>query len=84
MLSGYRRHNAYIGAFSTPILRFPLLDLVADILDGEPFTDIGKPEPLKYIAANTRSRRIDLGQRLVYQVDDNCIVFLQARYHYEY
>jgi toxin YoeB len=60
-----------------------ILDLVADILDGDPFTGIGKPEPLKYITANTWSRRIDLEHRLVYQVDDNRIVFLQARYHYE-
>jgi toxin YoeB len=60
-----------------------ILDLVADVLDGDPFTGLGKPEPLKYIAANTWSRRIDLEHRLVYQVDDNRIVFLQARYHYE-
>ncbi len=60
-----------------------ILDLVADILDGDPFMGIGKPEPLKYIAANTWSRRIDLEHRLVYQVVDSRIVFLQARYHYE-
>ncbi len=60
-----------------------ILDLVADILDGDPFTGIGKPEPLKYIAANTWSRRIDLEHRLVDRVDDRRIVFLQARYHYE-
>jgi toxin YoeB len=30
-----------------------ILDLVADVLDGDPFTGLGKPEPLKYIAANT-------------------------------
>jgi toxin YoeB len=60
-----------------------ILDLVADVLDGDPFTGIGKPEALKYIAANTRSRRIDLEHRLVYQVDADRIVFLQARYHYE-
>jgi toxin YoeB len=60
-----------------------IMDLVADILDGDPFTGLGKPEPLKYIAANTWSRRIDLEHRLVYQVNDNRIVFLQARYHYE-
>ena len=60
-----------------------ILDLVADILDGDPFAGIGKPEALKYIAANTWSRRIDLEHRLVYQVDASRIVFLQARYHYE-
>ena len=34
-----------------------IMDLVADTLDGEPFTGLGKPEPLKYVAANTWSRR---------------------------
>jgi toxin YoeB len=61
-----------------------IMDLMADILDGDPFNGLGKPEPLKYFPeANTWSRRIDLEHRLTYQVDQNRIVFLQARYHYE-
>jgi toxin YoeB len=60
-----------------------ILDLIADILNGDPFTGIGKPEPLKYIAPNTWSRRIDLEHRLVYQVKQNQVYFLQARYHYQ-
>ncbi len=61
-----------------------IIDLVADILDGDPFKGLGKPEPLKYFPeANTWSRRIDLEHRLTYQVEQNRIVFLQARYHYE-
>ncbi len=61
-----------------------IIDLVADILDGDPFNGLGKPEPLKYFPeANTWSRRIDLEHRLTYQVEQNRIVFLQARYHYE-
>ena len=59
-----------------------ILDLVADILDGNPFQGIGKPEPLKYITPNTWSRRIDLEHRLVYQIEGNRIYFLQARFHY--
>jgi toxin YoeB len=59
-----------------------ILDLVADILDGEPFKGLGKPEPLKYIGTNTWSRRIDLEHRLVYKVTGNKVYFLQARYHY--
>ncbi|BFM39326.1 Txe/YoeB family addiction module toxin [Synechocystis sp. LKSZ1] len=59
-----------------------ILDLVADILDGHPFQGLGKPEPLKYIEANTWSRRIDWEHRLVYRVQEDCIYFLQARYHY--
>ncbi|GAB4543015.1 MAG: Txe/YoeB family addiction module toxin [Pleurocapsa sp.] len=60
-----------------------IMDLVADILDGSPFKGIGKPEPLKYVAADTWSRRIDLEHRLVYKVKDNRVYFLQARYHYQ-
>lgn len=60
-----------------------VLDLVADILDGDPFRGIGKPEPLKYIASDTWSRRIDLENRLVYKVKGDRIYFLQARYYYQ-
>ncbi len=58
-----------------------VLDLVDAIL-GDPFAGIGKPEPLKYLAPNTWSRRITQEHRLVYLVRDDRIDFLQARYHY--
>ena len=57
------------------------LDLVEAILR-EPFTGIGKPEPLKYLAAGMWSRRLTQEHRLVYLVSDDRIDFLQARYHY--
>ena len=57
------------------------LDLVESILR-EPFTGIGKPEPLKYLAAGAWSRRLTQEHRLVYLVRDDRIDFLQARYHY--
>jgi toxin YoeB len=60
-----------------------ILDLVADVLDGDPFKGLGKPEPLKYIEGNTWSRRLDLEHRLIYKVQENRIYFLQARYHYQ-
>jgi toxin YoeB len=60
-----------------------ILDLVADILDGDPFSGLGKPEPLKYIAADSWSRRIDQEHRLIYRVTAHKIYFLQARYHYQ-
>ena len=60
-----------------------IMDLIANILDGDPFQGLGKPEPLKYIAADTWSRRIDLEHRLVYKVKENRVYFLQARYHYQ-
>jgi toxin YoeB len=45
----------------------------------DPFTGIGKPEPLKHILAGAWSRRIDDANRLVYYVTDDHIVILQAR-----
>jgi toxin YoeB len=48
----------------------------------DPFTGIGKPEPLKYILAGCRSRRLTQEHRLVHRVSERRIDFLQARYHY--
>lgn len=57
-------------------------NLIEDILDGNPFTGIGKPEPLKYEVSNTWSRRITQEHRLVYRVKEQTVYFLQARFHY--
>ncbi len=57
------------------------LDLVEAILR-DPFQGIGKPEPLKYLAAGTWSRRLTQEHRNVYLVRADRIDFLQARYHY--
>lgn len=57
------------------------LDLVEHVMR-DPFTGIGKPEPLKYLAPNTWSRRLTQEHRLVYLVSEARIDFLQARYHY--
>ncbi len=56
--------------------------LIADILRGDPFEGIGKPEPLKHALAGAWSRRIDEANRLVYVTDDTHVTVLQARYHY--
>ena len=57
------------------------LDLVEAIMR-EPFAGIGKPEPLKYLATGTWSRRLTEEHRIVYLVRSDRIDFLQARYHY--
>ena len=56
-------------------------DLIEGILR-DPFTGIGKPEPLKYVLAGCWSRRLTQEHRLVYRVSERRIDFLQARYHY--
>jgi len=55
-----------------------LLDDVA----GDPFGGNGKPEQLRHALAGAWSRRIDAEHRLVYLVDGDDIIVLQARYHY--
>ncbi len=56
-------------------------DLIEAVMR-DPFTGIGKPEPLKYLALGAWSRRLTQEHRLVYVVSDDRIDFLQARYHY--
>ncbi|MFN8634247.1 MAG: Txe/YoeB family addiction module toxin [Chloroflexota bacterium] len=58
-----------------------LLDLVEAIVR-EPFTGIGKPEPLRHLGSNLWSRRLTQEHRVVYLVRNDRIDFLQARYHY--
>jgi len=57
------------------------LKLVESILR-DPFSGIGKPEPLKYFDSGVWSRRLTQEHRIVYLVRDHRIDFLQARYHY--
>jgi toxin YoeB len=56
--------------------------LVDDALR-DPVAGIGKPEPLRHVLAGAWSRRITEEHRLVYLVDGDDLVVLQARLHYE-
>ena len=56
-------------------------DIIEDVLR-EPFSGIGKPEPLKHLADGAWSRRLTEEHRIVYLVRRGQIDFLQARYHY--
>ena len=49
----------------------------------DPFDGIGKPEPLKGNLSGWWSRRITGEHRLVYRVDDETLVVMQCRFHYE-
>ncbi len=48
-----------------------------------PFTGIGKPEPLKYGLTGTWSRRINQGNRLIYEVLEEKILIHSLRGHYD-
>lgn len=55
--------------------------LLDDVLRN-PFEGVGRPEPLRHAFAGCWSRRITEEHRLIYLVDADDIVILQARYHY--
>lgn len=48
----------------------------------EPFTGIGKPEPLKHALQGWWSRRIDGEHRIVYKIANDQLWIAQVRYHY--
>jgi toxin YoeB len=55
--------------------------LISDALR-DPAAGIGKPEPLRHLFAGAWSRRITEEHRLVYLVEGEDLVILQARFHY--
>jgi toxin YoeB len=59
-----------------------VLDLMAAVL-ADPFSGIGKPEPLRFELSGYWSRRITQEHRLVYHVTVDRVEFVQARYHYK-
>jgi len=59
-----------------------VVGLITEILRN-PFTGIGKPEPLKYELKGCWSRRINDEHRLIYKVTDDSIIIIACKYHYE-
>ncbi|MCL1792107.1 MAG: Txe/YoeB family addiction module toxin [Peptococcaceae bacterium] len=57
-------------------------NLLRDI-DREPFSGIGKPEPLTGNLQGYWSRRIDDVNRIIYKVKDGQLVITQCGGHYE-
>jgi toxin YoeB len=48
----------------------------------QPFSGIGKPEPLRHGLKGYWSRRINEEHRLVYKIQDDALLIAQLRYHY--
>ena len=59
-----------------------ILELIKDI-QREPFSGIGKPEPLKYEFQGYWSRRITNEHRLVYKIEEDLLIILSCKYHYD-
>ncbi len=49
-----------------------------------PTQGIGKPEPLKFNLQGYWSRRITQEHRLIYAFDDEEVVVIQCRHHYDH
>jgi len=58
-----------------------IMKLVREI-QRDPFSGLGKPEPLKRELSGCWSRRINQEHRLVYQVQEDKIRILACRFHY--
>jgi toxin YoeB len=58
------------------------LNLLITATARDPFTGIGKPEPLRSELSGYWSRRIDEANRLVYRATDAELVIIACRFHY--
>jgi toxin YoeB len=58
-----------------------IVALILDILR-QPFSGLGKPEPLRHELKGYWSRRIDGEHRLVYKVEEDAITVITCKYHY--
>lgn len=70
----------WIGA--DPRIALRVMKLVEEIIR-EPFTGLGKPEPLKHSLRGEWSRRITDHHRIEYIVSSLAIHFIRARSHYQ-
>jgi toxin YoeB len=59
------------------------INLLVEAAARDPFTGIGKPEPLLANLSGYWSRRIDEANRLVYRATDDELIVIGCRYHYD-
>jgi len=59
------------------------INLLIKDIQRNPFSGIGKPEPLKHQFSGFWSRRINDEHRLVYTFIETDLVIIQCRYHYD-
>lgn len=59
------------------------LNILITAATRDPFSGIGKPEPLRGELSGYWSRRIDDANRLVYRATDAELVIITCRFHYD-
>lgn len=58
------------------------INALIHVITRSPFDGIGKPEALRHNLAGFWSRRISEEHRLVYAIENGCLLIAQCRYHY--
>jgi toxin YoeB len=58
------------------------INLLIREISRQPFSGIGKPEPLRHGLSGYWSRRINDEHRLVYKLQGDALFIAQVRYHY--
>jgi toxin YoeB len=51
-------------------------------LQRDPYSGVGKPEPLRHALAGFWSRRMTDEHRIVYRVEEDSLLIAQLRHHY--
>lgn len=77
---GREDYTYWLGADRVTLER---INKLIDAALRDPAAGIGKPEPLRHMLAGAWSRRISEEHRLVYLLDGDDLVILQARFHYK-
>ncbi|HWV74510.1 MAG TPA: Txe/YoeB family addiction module toxin [Pseudosphingobacterium sp.] len=77
----YRELQEWKKSGNTKVIK-RITELTASILEN-PFSGIGKPEPLKYEYTGKWSRRINREHRYVYEVREEKIYIFSLKGHYQ-
>lgn len=72
----------YLYWYKTDKSNFKKINKLIKDMKRTPFEGVGKPEPLKNNLSGLWSRRIDKEHRIVYLVEDDCLVIFQCKGHY--
>ena len=76
---GWADYQHWLAIDVKPVRR--INQLIKEIMR-DPFSGIGKPEPLKHAFQGWWSRRIDGEHRIVYRIVGDQLWIAQLRYHY--
>ena len=59
------------------------INLLLKAISRDPYSGLGKPEPLKHKYRGCWSRRINTEHRLIYKVKGEEIMIVKCRFHYD-